>query len=318
MEELISVIVPVYNVEKYLTSCLESILCQSYKAFEVILVNDGSEDNSLDICRGYEQKDSRFIVIDKTNGGLSSARNAALDICKGKYIVFIDSDDYVSEYLLENLYTAVKSEDYDIVQCDMEIVNDFEQDRLHTIYSEKDLKAVSLEQALNERVYKVSAWGKIYKRSIWQELRFKEGIIYEDEDIYYKCLYNASKLAVLREKMYFYRMSEDSIMRNDKPVKSLGFINIFEDRIKFFKEKNEQIYVEGSYVRFCLSVMLFLSKAKVYEHNTEDWNDLWNLYKELFNKVMKLRNVSMADRTIFMLYRVFPNIIGKIIVKVKS
>lgn len=116
-EDLISIIVPVYKVENYLSKCLDSMICQTYKNIEIILVDDGSPDNSGKICDDYAKKDSRIKVIHKENGGLSDARNAGLKIATGKYIGFVDSDDYISVEMYEKLYNQAKKEDADIACC---------------------------------------------------------------------------------------------------------------------------------------------------------------------------------------------------------
>ena len=123
MDELISVIVPVYNAEKYIEHCIQSLLEQTYKNFELILVNDGSKDRSLELCKAFAEKDRRVKVYDRQNGGASAARNTGLERMEGQYVVFVDSDDYVSKSYLENLYLAAKSSHYDIVQCNLESTN---------------------------------------------------------------------------------------------------------------------------------------------------------------------------------------------------
>ena len=122
MDELISVIVPVYNVEKYISRCIESIMKQTYKNIEIILIDDGSTDNSGKICDEYSLKDDRINVIHKKNGGLSDARNTGLDIAKGKYISLIDSDDFVSKFFIETLYNTCKNENCEIAICEYERV----------------------------------------------------------------------------------------------------------------------------------------------------------------------------------------------------
>lgn len=185
MDELISVIVPVYNAEEYIKRCVESIQNQTYSHFELILVNDGSRDNSLALCQALAAQDERIVVLDRPNGGASAARNTGLAHMRGQYIVFVDSDDYVSPSYLENLHRAAKQGDYDIVQCNLESTFDMDKRLEKVLYRQTDVKEVTKKQALNDRKYKVSVWGKIYSAQLFVDFRFQEGIIYEDDASYY-------------------------------------------------------------------------------------------------------------------------------------
>ena len=184
MDELISVIVPVYNAAAYIERCVKSIQNQTYTYFELILVNDGSTDNSLEICKTLAGQDERIVVLDRPNGGASAARNTGLAHMRGQYIVFADSDDYVSPSYLENLHRAAKQGDYDIVQCNLESTFDMDKRLEKVLYRQTDVKEVTKKQALNDRKYKVSVWGKIHSAQLFVDFRFQEGIIYEDDASY--------------------------------------------------------------------------------------------------------------------------------------
>lgn len=204
MEELISVIVPIYNVEKYLNKCIESIINQSYSNLEIILVDDGSKDSSGIMCDSYILKDKRIKVIHKENGGLSDARNVGLDKAKGEYIVFIDSDDWIDEKMIEILYNIIKKNNSDISICDyflayneeiqtqkedIEIINLSNIEALKTIY-DKDLG-----------VCMIVAWNKLYKRNLFKDdIRYPYGKIHEDEFTTYKLLYKAKKNIIYKSK----------------------------------------------------------------------------------------------------------------------
>ena len=231
MEELISVIVPVYNAEAYIERCVESIQKQTYTNFELILINDGSVDSSLEICKLLASQDERIIVLERPNGGASAARNMGLAYMQGQYTVFVDSDDYVSPSYLENLYRAAKQGNYDIVQCKLENTLDINKPLEAVIYKQEDVDEITKRQALNERKYKVSVCGKIYCSHIFEDFCFKEGIIYEDDASYYIFVNRAQKLATLNETLYFYYMSENSVMRNDKEDKSIDCFNVEFGRI---------------------------------------------------------------------------------------
>lgn len=221
MMNLISVIVPVYNVEPYLRQCIDSILNQTYTDFELILVDDGSTDRCPEICDKYKEKDDRVRVLHKTNGGLSDARNHGIDISRGEYITFIDSDDIVSKYYLEILFNALNTNHAALSSCqhiiferDDDIVQEPNQENNHiTILSGKD---ACIEQYMNRyhnSVY-VMAWGKLYKKDLFENIRFPTGKICEDEATVPIVLYKADCVSVCSEKLYFYRKRIGSIMHS--------------------------------------------------------------------------------------------------------
>ncbi len=183
-QPLISIIVPVYKVEKYLKRCVDSILTQTYQNMEIILVDDGSPDNCGAICDRYKKTDNRVVVIHKRNGGLSDARNTAIPLAKGEYISFIDSDDWISSYYVEHLYEAVAKCDADIGISWFE--NVFEGKALQS-KPEKTLsnyECLTAEECLKKLLYQngveVCAWGKLYKTALIKDLRYPVGKLYED------------------------------------------------------------------------------------------------------------------------------------------
>lgn len=318
MDDLISVIVPVYNAEKYIERCVKSIQNQTYAFFELILVNDGSEDNSLKICKEMAQEDERIIVLNRANGGASAARNMGLKKMSGQYVVFADSDDYVSPSYIENLYLAAKKGRYDIVQCNMKSTDDIEIKPEKIQFESSDLHEITKRQALNERKYKVSVWGKIYASHIFRDFQFKEGIIYEDDASYYIFVDRAQKLGILNETLYFYFMSENSVMRNEKGDKSDAFIGIYEDRIHYFKNKKENVLLEGTYDRFCLVLMLSLSSSYEHGNNIKDRKRWLTLFRRYYPLVMKAQSVYTKDKVMFSLFRVFPRMTGAIVGKIRG
>lgn len=313
MDELISVIVPVYNAAPYIERCVKSLQKQTYQNFEIILIDDGSKDNSLELCKALANEDDRIIVLNRPNGGASAARNMGLAYVRGQYVVFADSDDYVSPSYLENLYRAAQQGNYDIVQCNLESTFDTDK-RMETVaYSQDDVNEVTKKQALNERKYKVSVWGKIYCSHIFKDFRFQEGIIYEDDASYYIFVDRANRLAVLNETLYYYYMSENSVMRNDKKDKSTAFIGIYEDRIRYFRERNNQELLDGSYDRFCLVLMLSLATSYAHGNNCGDRKQLWTLYKKYYHSTMQAKTIGMKDKLMFTCFRIAPHLVGRII-----
>ena len=241
---LISVIVPVYKVEPYLRECVDSILNQTFKDFELILVDDGSSDNCPAICDEYKDKDNRVMVIHKENGGLSSARNAGLDYVfansNSEYISFIDSDDYVDIQYLEKLYHAISSNQYDISLCNIHIVdvNSKVTTTTSDLMEENCDSFTLLKRSMDIGFVYITAWGKLFKRSVLLLERFKVGKVHEDEffsNTIYKKNLNA---IVLNERLYKYRDNPAGISARIKLYKFDEFDAFFE-RGKIFKEETK-------------------------------------------------------------------------------
>ena len=209
---LVSVVIPVYNVEKYLEECLNTIINQTYSNIEVIVVNDGSTDSSGVIAEKFLTIDSRLTVIHKVNGGLSDARNAGMSIATGKYITFIDSDDYVDYHFVETLTELAEKINADIVQSN----NSRDPSRLGT-GSKKYSVMHGNEAFVKLMKYKTispTAWAKLYKLSIFSnnDLKFPVGRLHEDTALLYKLIYHANKIIHLDRTLYYYRINNESIM----------------------------------------------------------------------------------------------------------
>jgi len=212
--ELISVIVPVYNVEKYLERSVNSLLAQTYTDFEIILVDDGATDSSGTMCDSIDLCDERIRVIHKKNGGLSSARNAGLAIAEGKYVAFVDSDDAVSPNFLLMLYTAMSKVGADMSMCGKAV---FKGDK----YTEPDDVALPSVKVLSYRDYMgglflnhdtyIPTWNKLYKKSLFDGIKFPEGKLHEDTFTTYLCAKAANKIAVIPNKLYYYFYNEEGI-----------------------------------------------------------------------------------------------------------
>lgn len=211
---LVSVIVPVYMVEEYLSSCVDSIVNQTYKNLEIILVDDGSPDNCGKICDEYAQIDSRITVIHKENGGLSDARNAGIKTASGHYITCVDSDDYIAVDMVENLYNSIVKYDADISICCTKKTANRDED----LYKETafDVKLMSPDQAIEEGLYNtsfpLSAWGKLYRRKLFEDIEYPVGKLYEDLFTTYKLFLKAKKIVYYSKVGYFYYYRSNSIV----------------------------------------------------------------------------------------------------------
>ena len=211
---MISVIVPVYNVESYLSKCLDSVLSQSFSDFEVILVDDGSTDGSAEICKAYQLKDPRIGYFYKENGGLSSARNQGLKVSQGSYVTFIDSDDYIDPEYLFTLYRLVKENDADISTCFYNIESRKGTRPWSDIDAEENLfdSRSSLLHLFCSKEIDVCAVCKLYKRFLFDEIEFPEGKLFEDVGTTYKLLDQANLVAVCHTPLYYYVMRDNSIV----------------------------------------------------------------------------------------------------------
>lgn len=246
----VSVIVPVYKVEQYLAECIDSILAQTFTDFELILVDDGSPDNCGEICEEYKKKDNRIIVIHKENGGLSDARNKGIDIAKGEYLTFVDSDDLIHIDYLNTLYSLVKEYDADISMCSMEEFPDGSNCSLDTHPSDQNLPLIYSGKEACLHIYEmdglvsVTAWGKLYAAHLFSNLRFPYGRINEDQGTTPIALYNSSKAIGSRLRYYKYRNREASIMHKKFSIKRFDEIYCAQICIDYFNRINDRIMVE--------------------------------------------------------------------------
>lgn len=239
---MISIIVPIYRVEKYLKECVDSILAQTYKNFELILVDDGSPDNCPAICDEYAKQDDRVVVVHKKNGGLSDARNAGLDIAKGEYIGFVDSDDYISPIMYETLMNRIISDQSDLAICQYTYVDDsgkiIKKEKTDKVISKKSYspKEFILELFIPHGVDYVVAWSKLYKKEIFNILRFPIGKQHEDEFIIHSVVAQCKKISCVEDELYYYRQREGSIMTEEFNAKRLDYGDALIERYFFAKK----------------------------------------------------------------------------------
>ena len=230
----ISIIVPVYNVEKYLRKCIDSILNQTFRDFELILVDDGSTDSSGKICDEYSLKDSRIKVIHKENGGQSSARNMGLDVAQGEYIGFVDSDDWIEKDMYEILYRNCKMKDGDIGIIGINFVynNRVRKGLEYPLQSWK--KEEGMYKLIEHKYFGNYFCSKIFSRKLFKNIRFKEGIIYEDIDLMYKLIHKSNIIVAEGVMKYNYLQREGSTVRN-KDFNCDEFY-VKKERVKFLEE----------------------------------------------------------------------------------
>lgn len=233
---LVSVIVPIYKVEKYLRQCVESVVTQLYHNLEIILVDDGSPDNCGMICDEYAAKDSRIRVIHQKNAGVSCARNAGLDGANGDYIFFLDSDDWINRFAIGKMLDAYRETGADLVICNLKPV--YEQGFVGERRKDSPLRSgVMSQRELIERIeeldgwYYCVAWNKLYPRELLKGIRFPEDFIHEDEAIAHRIFERCQSISVIAEPLYFYRQRNNSIMASGTNVKSTDALTALADRL---------------------------------------------------------------------------------------
>ncbi len=259
----VSVIVPVYNVENYFRKCLDSLVNQTLKGYEVILVNDGSTDSSQSIIDEYKEKYSCIKAFIKENGGMSSARNMGLDHAKGEYIAFVDSDDFVEPDFLLKMYEKAKENDSDVVICDYFALNEEEKRyiKCHMNYSNNQMSEYLLSPPM--------VWSKLIKKEIMDQVRFTEGIFYEDLDICIRLHSYIKKISFVDEPLYnYYLQHSGSVMTQKKfNVHLLDIFTVLEDSKKLLEKKHFK-EIEYIYITHLLrtATLRFLDYPNMDEH----------------------------------------------------
>lgn len=288
---LISVIVPVYKVEKYLCQCIDSILSQTFSDFELFLVDDGSPDNCGKICDEYAKKDSRIIVIHKANGGLSDARNVAIDVAKGDYLTFIDSDDYVSETHLESLYTALKDTDSDMAVANITSFSDEKIDE--KFYKPTESRKILIGKDVFSTIYQPCACAKLYKRWIFDDIRYPVGKLYEDAFVYHDVLAKVDRLAMTGINSYYYFLRENSIMHQEYKLAFTDIIDSIELRIKKLEELGLQDLADDNreFIYSRVAVAYANLDSSVPE-NKRRLEEIREIYRSEYPKLMKSTNNS--------------------------
>lgn len=241
MDPIISIIVPVYKVEAYVEKCINSILNQTFNEFELILVDDGSPDSCPQICDEYAKKDHRIKVIHKQNGGLSDARNAGIEAAKGKYLGFVDSDDYIAADMYDSLYSIITENDCDMAICGAVIVTEGDE----AVYEDSDEVYVldnteALHQMICNRLFTVNTWNKLYKRELFQNIRFPKGLLYEDLATTYKLIAMSDRVVYSPMKKYAYLQRQGSIMNVTGYMVSTDKIRIIQSMLLELDDKEIQ------------------------------------------------------------------------------
>lgn len=288
--DLISIIIPVYKVEKYLEKCIESVLKQTYTNLQIILVDDGSPDNCGKICDEYAKKDPRIEVIHKVNGGLSDARNVGIAKAKGKYIGFVDSDDYIKEDMYEILINLIKEYDADVSICNLyDVIDGKEYIRNNENGIQEYSRLEILKEVLLDKNIQSYAWNKLYKKELFDEIKYPIGKKYEDIGTTFYVFEKCNKIVVTSEPEYYYLKRSDSLVNNVTESTVLDYTDIIIQRYLYTQKNIEELRKYNNY---------YLAKTLITAHN--DIEQLGSIsekmqekYKELYNLVY---NIMKNDR----------------------
>lgn len=314
----ISIIIPVYNVEKYIRKCIDSILFQTFIDFELILVDDGSKDSSGEICDEYQNKDSRIKVIHKSNGGLSSARNAGINIAKGDFFGFVDSDDWINKDMYELLYKGISDFKADIALCRLLHLDENNHSYyLNDKFSDKE-KIIDGDRLLSYLLLKridASSCTKLFKSSIFENLRFHEGRNNEDFKLLYEVFSNVNKGVLINEVSYNY------IYRNGSITNSISSSCVFDsyenakDMLNYIKIKKPNLISEAESWYFMQTFVLlrYIVINNIINENNEKYKMLKiNLLKNI-RKILNNKYIGNKFKLLFLILTFMPQIYKKML-----
>lgn len=307
----ISVIVPVYNIENYIEECIKSILNQTFKDFELLLVDDGSTDSSLNICREYEKKDNRIKVIHKKNGGLSDARNTGIEKACGKYFCFIDGDDFIANDTLENMYNLILKNNSQIAICNM--VRYYEDEDTEVFYKPSETKIVLEGEDRFKTLEQPSVCNKMFKAELFNGIRFPYGKYYEDTFVYHELVMKARSVILTGKDSYYYRCRRGSILDGGYSKKYFDFMEAVYLRAIFLDQNNIKEYADEAYLH------MYSSLSNAYnnlDRNSDELKPLFDVAKDRYNKVFKRlikdKNFNIKQKLRFILLRYSPKLHCKI------
>lgn len=249
---VVSVIVPVYNVESYVAKCIDSIVNQTFRDLDIILIDDGSTDSSGSICDRFAEKDKRIRVIHKKNGGVSSARNAGLDVAVGEYIVFIDGDDYVNPKMIETLCSLIIENNADLVMCNYIHVNENGEkvgiSELRITQPQIVSSDWMLERISRGWTFGAIIWNKMYRSKLFRELRYPSFNNGEDEYISHRVMAQAEKAVIIPDVLYYYTLRQGSLTKSAFNLSNMNSIYAFIDRVDYISSLGKTEYAGNALV----------------------------------------------------------------------
>lgn len=286
-DDIISVIIPVYNTKNYLNKCIDSVLRQTYKNIEIIIIDDGSTDGSAELCDMYAKKDKRIKVLHKENSGVSDARNHGLKIAKGKYIGFVDSDDYIEETMYEYLYNLIKKNNADMSICNVFLVEGKsirEQNTNKGVEIKQLNKLQVLDEILLDRNIQSYSCNKLFKKELFKDVKYPSGKKYEDIQTIFYLLENCENVVISDLPQYYYVKRDESIVNKVSEKTILDYIEIIENRYEYVKTKYKELYKNNIY--YYTKTLITAYKDAYYLKNVSE--TLRQKLEIYYNKVKKI------------------------------
>lgn len=287
--ELVSIIIPVYNVEAYLNRCIESVVNQTYRNLEIILIDNGATDGSPQICDDWAGRDHRIRVIHQEKKGVSAGRNTGLCAAGGEWIMQIDSDDYVAPQTVEWLLNACRENDADMAMCDF--IRGKEESYAFACDDPGQIEQIDGETAIS-RIYIDShhalryavAWNRICRRELYQGLTYPEGKIFEDIYITHQLLYRCKRIAVLDIPLFYYFQRLGSIMNAEFSMKKLDYLQALVERVAFFKEHGLEALEQIAYDELLHALIWEYSRTRDLLHNEEGMAYVTALFRKVYRR----------------------------------
>lgn len=312
MNVLISVVVPVYNVKQYLEKCICSIMKQTYKNIEIILVDDGSTDGSGTICDEYAKKYDYILAVHKKNGGLADARNYGIEHCNGEYICFIDSDDFITENMIEVLYNNLINNNADVSICNYKIYDAISDQYADACDVREGLWTIQdfWENCYSDKLlYCTYSWNKMYKKSIFDKARFSVGRISEDAWILKDIISNCKQIYVSNERCYIYVQRSGSIMQTSLLKSWLSAVEACIERMSYFEEEKDYINLNKNMAYIIRTMVNSKINAAFTEVSDLYKKDKYNV-KNVYKKYRKL--LSSKTRLQYMIFMISEKLYGKL------
>ena len=318
--ELISIIVPVYNVEQYLEKCVDSIINQKYKNLEIILVDDGATDSSGKLCDELAKIDNRIKVYHKENGGLSDARNYGVERATGDYIGFVDSDDYIDSEMYEELYEAIKKENVDVVECNLKIIY---PDRVELFTEQKYYNVYTKQEYLEEylKIEKIfgSACVRLIKSDIAKKLKFPVGKLYEDTYYAYDLIEKVDRYVIMNNPYYNYLMRENSITNTKFNPRIFDLIEIVEK----FRKTTYENYPGLKEAADCRKMYAYFSvlNSILLEENYRDneyYSEILSYFKRNYISLLKNKYINHNRKLSVILIKLNIDLYRKVLMKYKK
>lgn len=296
---LLSIIVPVYKVEPYLDRCVESLVNQTYRDLEIILVDDGSPDNCPALCDLWAERDSRIRVIHKKNGGLSDARNTGISAAKGEYLAFVDSDDYVDFFMYETMIRGMEEAQAEIACCGRYIVKG---DLLTAMHSREGSVVYSSEEAIRELLtggtVEEATWDKVYRHTLFNGIRFPVGEINEDIVVVPRLLGRANRIVHVGKPFYYYWQNSASITRSAYTPKKMIILKHLDEMDCFLRSEypNLLTHLDALQAKYCQSLLyLLLDNQQVLEENKKDYQQILARFRKKFMTRLRLERVGKDE-----------------------